>query len=82
MVTKRLFRILLALAIGMLGPHPNIPHVGYFPIGLTFVFIWGQTLRNIHWPSIVFLFGVYTFYVLAAYVLLGFVRWVYRRSRA
>lgn len=78
---KRLVRILLALAIGLLGPHPNIPHVGYFPIGLTFVFIWGQILRDIHWPSIVFLFSVYIFYVLAAYALVSLVAWVYRRSR-
>ena len=65
----------------MLGPHPNIPHVGYFPIGLTFVFIWGQTLRDIHWPSIMFLCGVYAFYVLAAYALVSLVAWVYRRTR-
>jgi hypothetical protein len=79
---KRWFRLLCALAMGMLGPHPNIPHVGYFPIGLTFPLILGKSAQSIHWPSLALLVGIYAFYVLVGFAFVSVFTWVLGRPRA
>ena len=63
-------------ALALIGPHPNFVHVGYYPIGLTFLHLMECDLN-----SAIFLIGTYlaelgvcTFilYVLAMLALLFF----------
>lgn len=58
-MSRRFYLIVVgATVLALFTPHPNIAHLGYFPIGWTLRYFMSSPF-DVHWPSLLILIATY-----------------------